>query len=69
MMTSINRMINLHKNKAKDKCLKTKRMKTFIEDKEMKVKDEDDEEESEVEKQTPLACKRKIKYKASVSKT
>lgn len=58
-MISLNRMINLHKNKVEDKHLKTKNMETFVEDEEIEVEDKNEEEERKAEKETPLTRKRK----------
>lgn len=65
-MTGLNCMINLHKNKAERKRLKSKKMETIVENKEMEV--DNDEEEREKEKQTPLVHKRKGKDEGSGSK-
>lgn len=64
-ITSLNRMINLHKNKAKDKCLKTKKTEKIDEDDEVEI---EDEEERESEKQTLVISKRKCVDEASGSK-
>ncbi|KGN66753.1 hypothetical protein Csa_007650 [Cucumis sativus] len=49
-------MINLHKNKAKNKHLKTKKTEKVIENHEVEI---EDDEEMEDEMQSPLICKRK----------
>lgn len=58
-------MINLHKNKAKDKCFKTKKTKKIDEDDEVEI---EDEEERESEKHTLVISKRKCVDEASGSK-
>lgn len=57
-MTSLSHMINLHKNKAEEKCLKTHNMKTFFKEEEMEVENEIEEEEED-EKLSSLTRKRK----------
>ena len=67
-MTSLNHIINLYKNKAEEKCLRTQNKKTSSKGKKMEVEDEIEEEE-EVEKQSPLVLKIKGENEAIGSRT
>ncbi|KAA0058409.1 hypothetical protein E5676_scaffold76994G00060 [Cucumis melo var. makuwa] len=60
-ITSVSHMINLNKNKAEDKCLKTKEIEKVKEDDKMEI---DEEEEREDETLSPLIRKMKGENKA-----